>query len=61
LGIPLSAYLEQALEEKLRARLIAEKPWMAGFGALRHLSEDLRLIERIVEEEFEQIEPEDWN
>ncbi len=59
LGIPLSEYLEQALEEKFRAKLIAEKPWMAGFGGLRHLHEDLRMIEREVEEAFEQIEPED--
>ena len=58
LGIPLSEYLEQALEEKFRAKLIAEKPWMAGFGALRHLHEDLRMIEREAEAAFEQIEPE---
>ena len=61
LGIPLSEYLEQALEEKLRAKLIADKPWMAGFGALRHLHEENERIDRIIEEEFEQIEPDDWN
>jgi hypothetical protein len=59
LGIPLSEYLEQALEEKHRAKLTAEKPWMAGFGELRHLHDDFRMIEREVEEAFEQIEPED--
>ena len=38
-----------------------DKPWMKGFGALRHLHDENLRIERIVEEEFEQIELEDWD
>jgi hypothetical protein len=36
------------------------KPWMKSFGALRHLHEENVRIQRIIDEEFEQIEPEDW-
>lgn len=34
------------------------KPWMAAFGKLRHLRKENARISRIIEEEFEQIEPE---
>lgn len=59
LGIPLSEFVARAVEEKVGVNL-AEKPWMAGFGELRHLHEENLRIDRIIEEEFEQIEPEDW-
>jgi hypothetical protein len=32
---------------------------MAGFGKLRHLRKETARINRLIEEEFEQIEPED--
>jgi phosphate starvation-inducible protein PhoH len=35
------------------------KPWMAAFGKLRHLRRETAKINRIIEEEFEQIEAED--
>lgn len=35
----------------------SNKPWMKGFGALSHLSEETAKINQIIEEEFEQIEP----
>jgi len=38
-----------------------DKPWMKGFGALRHLHEENVRIQQIIDEEFEQIEPEDWD
>ena len=57
MGIPLPEFVAQAVEEKVGIDL-TQKPWMAGFGELRHLREDLRMIEREVEEAFEQIEPE---
>jgi hypothetical protein len=38
-----------------------DKPWMKGFGALRHLQEENVRIQQIIDEEFEQIEPEDWD
>src|SRR5689334_11425448 len=59
-GIPLRQFVTNAVEEKLRGGESAkQKPWLKMFGGLRHLhSENLR-IQRIIDEEFEQIEPED--
>jgi hypothetical protein len=35
------------------------RPWMKSFGKLRHLGKEHERLRRILEEEFEQIEPED--
>ena len=59
-GIPLREFVTEAVKDKLRAGAkTTEKPWMAGFGKLRHLRKETAKINRIVEEEFEQIEAED--
>ena len=59
-GIPLRQFVTEAVEEKLAAAPAAgEKPWMKAAGKLRHLHEETLRIERLIEEEFEQIEPED--
>jgi hypothetical protein len=59
-GIPLRQFVTEAVEDKLAITgKSPEKPWMKGFGKLRHLHEETKRIERIIEEEFEQIEPED--
>ena len=59
-GIPLRQFVTEAVEEKLAAaRAQADKAWMKGFGKLRHLHEENVRIQRIIDEEFEQIEPED--
>jgi len=60
LGIPLSECLEQALDAGLSQPAAPGDNLMAGFGELRHLHEETERINRIIEEEFEQIEPEDW-
>lgn len=60
-GIPLRAFVTEAVQEKLDAgRKTQEKPWMAAFGKLNDLREETARINRIIEEEFEQIEPEEW-
>lgn len=59
-GIPLRELVSEALTEKLRARGAEDKPWMKSFGKLRQLGEETARINRIIDEEFEQIEPEDW-
>jgi hypothetical protein len=58
-GIPLRALVSEALAEKLRQPRGDGKPWMKSFGELRSLRKDLAQINRIVEEEFERVEPED--
>jgi hypothetical protein len=58
-GIPLRALVSEALTEKLRAREAGDKPWMRAFGKLRDLRKETARIGRIIEEEFERIEPED--
>jgi hypothetical protein len=59
-GIPLRQFVTEAVEEKLAATPASQKPWMKSFGALRHLRKETARIDKIIEEEFEQIEPEDW-
>jgi hypothetical protein len=60
-GIPLRALVSQALADKLRTPAGGEdKPWMKTFGKLRHLRKETARINRIIEEEFGRIEPEDW-
>lgn len=61
-GRTLKQLVQEALSEKI-ARVDGggreRKPWMALAGALRHLRSENRRIERIIEAEFENIEPED--
>ena len=56
LGIPLRALITEALADKLRSENGHSKPWMAAFGKPRHLRRETAKINRIIEEEFEQIE-----
>jgi hypothetical protein len=57
-GIPLRALVSEALAEKPRTADI-NRPWMSTFGKLRRLRKETARINRIIEEEFEQIEAED--
>jgi hypothetical protein len=59
-GIPLRALVSEALAEKLRASGNSDKPWMKSFGKLRSLKVETSRLNRIIEAEFEKIEPEDW-
>ena len=60
MGIPFRAYVSQAVEEKLAAPGKSEdKPWMKFAGALASLHNENLRIAKIIEDEFEQIEPED--
>ncbi len=59
-GIPLRQFVSEAVEEKLGAsERTREKPWVRMAGGLRHLRKESARIRRLVEEEFERIEPED--
>jgi hypothetical protein len=61
-GRTLKQLVEEALAEKL-ARVngagARTKPWMVLAGGLKHLRSETRQIERVIEAEFESIEPED--
>lgn len=61
-GRTLKQLVQEALSEKI-ARVnglsIQQKPWMALAGGLKHLHGENRRIDRVVEAEFENIEPED--
>jgi len=61
-GRTLKELVQEALSEKI-ARLDGarrqQQPWMVLAGGLKHLHSENRRIERVIEEEFENIEPED--
>jgi hypothetical protein len=59
-GISLRQFVTEAVEEKLNARPVSEKPWLKSFGGLRHLHKDNVRIQKIIDDEFGKIEPEDW-
>ena len=60
-GIPLREFVTQAVKDKLSASQPrgGQKPWMAGFGKLKHLRKETKRINTVIEAEFEQIEAED--
>jgi hypothetical protein len=62
-GITLKQLFSEALEEKLRQSTrvgkATEPPWMKGFGALTDLKAENTRLMKLIDEEFEQIEPED--
>jgi enolase len=57
-GIPLRQYVTEAVQQKLRTD--SEKPWMKTIGGLRHMHKENVRIQRIIDEEFEKIDPEEW-
>lgn len=62
-GQKLWEFVTEALQEKLSGRTAAPRedaaPWMAGFGQLKRLRRETARIGRVIEREFEAIEPED--
>jgi hypothetical protein len=63
-GVTLKQLLTEALESQLETRKTtrdgkAAPRWMRAYGALRHLRQERKAIERAIESEFEKIEPED--
>jgi plasmid stability protein len=61
-GRSLKELVHEALAEKLAqidGGAKKQKPWMVLAGGLKHLHAENKRIERIIEDEFEKIEPED--
>jgi hypothetical protein len=61
-GRSFKQLVQEALAEKLTRSEGARKqskPWMALAGGLKHLRAETRRIERLIDAEFEIIEPED--
>lgn len=58
-GIPLRQFVTEAVEQKLTVDGTSSKPWMKMVGGLQHLRRETKRINRLIEEEFERIEPED--
>lgn len=60
-GSTMKAYVTEALEAKVSedASSYGEKPWMKGFGALGHLHEETERVNKIIEDEFSQVDQED--
>ena len=58
-GIPLRQFVTEAVQEKLGAAPEG-KPWMQMVGGLKHLRKENARIRKLIEDEFERIEPEEW-
>jgi len=59
-GIPLRQFVTEAVQEKLNGTAPANKPWLKFAGGLRHLHKETVRINKVIEEEFGKVEPEDW-
>lgn len=59
-GISLHQFVAEAVEEKLGAASpVGDKPWLAMVGGLRNLRKENARIQRLIDQEFERIGPED--
>ena len=60
-GQPLGAFVAAAIQSRLLvASDTSTKPWMKHFGSLRHLHDESQRIAGIISNEFETIDPHDW-
>ena len=54
-------FVTEAVEEKLRTESApGAKPWLRLAGKLKHLKKENARISKLIEDEFERIEPEEW-
>jgi hypothetical protein len=61
-GKTIRQFFTEAIAEKLilLKRRQSERPWMKHYGALKDYTDALSEIDRQVEEEFETIDPQEW-
>ena len=56
-GISLREFVTEAVKDKLANRSGSNaKPWMAAFGKLKALRKETARVNRLIEEEFEQVD-----
>ncbi len=55
----MKARLEIPVEQKFNVQAVEDKAWMKSFGKLASLRSEKARIDRIIDEEFGQIEAED--
>ncbi len=66
-GVPLKDFLTEAVREHLQRGVVdssrnqpSPPPWISAFGGLRALHKETKKINRILQQEFEQIEEDEW-
>lgn len=60
-GMPLRQFISDAVVEKLQLSAPRQqRARMELVGRLRHLHKETARINKIIEQEFEKIEPEEW-
>jgi hypothetical protein len=60
-GIPLRQFVTEAVEAKLKTSPSSgEKPWMKHMGQLRDLRKETKRINKLIEQAFEEVDPEMW-
>jgi len=60
-GIPLRQFVTEAVEDKLKTALsVGQKPWMKHMGKLKDLHKETVRINKVIEEAFEEVDPEIW-
>lgn len=59
-GIPLRQLISEAIAEKLRGQNGVSKPWIGLFGQLHDLHKETSVINKTIEAEFNQVEPDEW-
>jgi hypothetical protein len=58
MGLSLRKFIAEAVQAKLEAQPATheQKPWMKGFGALKHLHRETVRIQKLIDAEFGQVE-----
>jgi hypothetical protein len=60
-GIPLRQFVTEAVRDKLKtAPATGQKPWMKHMGKLKDLHKETARISKVIEEAFEEVDPEMW-
>jgi hypothetical protein len=60
-GVPLRQFVTEAVEDKLKsASSPRERPWMKHLGKLKGLRKETQRISKLIEQAFEEVDPEMW-